>query len=68
MSWHLDKDDFYEMFQEILEDRGLEDAKQWAWVGFEYTQEQYNILYKENKELKDEILRLKNNKIEKSES
>jgi hypothetical protein len=68
MSWHLDKNDFYEMFQEIFEERGMEGVKEWAWVGLEYTQDQYDILYKENRELKDEIIRLKNNQIEKSES
>ena len=68
MSWHLDKDYFYERFQEVFEEQGMEGVKEWAWVNLEYTQEQYNILYKENMELEDEILRLKNNKIEKSES
>ncbi len=67
MSWHLDKNDFYEMFQEIFKERGIEGAKEWAWVGLDYTQYQYDILYKENRELKDEIIRLKNNQIEKSE-
>jgi hypothetical protein len=33
MSWHLDKDDFYEMFQEIFEERGMEGVKEWAWSG-----------------------------------
>jgi hypothetical protein len=32
MSWDVDEKEFYETFAEITEDRGLEDAKKWAWA------------------------------------
>jgi hypothetical protein len=32
MSWDVDEKEFYETFAEITEDRGIEDAKKWAWA------------------------------------
>ena len=31
MSWDVDEKEFYETFTEITEDRGIDEAKRWAW-------------------------------------
>ena len=40
MSWDVDEAEFYETFAEIAADpnRGLEDAKRWAWSALDWTQ------------------------------
>ena len=50
MSWDVDQVEFYETFAEIEADRGIEDAKAWAWSALDSTQ----------KELRAETARLQN--------
>jgi hypothetical protein len=38
MSWDVDEKEFYETFAEITEDRGLEEAKKWAWAALDRPQ------------------------------
>ena len=38
MSWDLDKDEFFETFEEISQDQGLDEAKRWAWEIINYLQ------------------------------
>lgn len=51
MSWDVDEKEFYEAFAEITEDRGLEDAKRWAWSALDWTQKE---LRKKEEELTEE--------------
>jgi hypothetical protein len=52
MSWDVDEKEFYEAFAEITEDRGLEDAKRWAWSALDWTQKELRERDKENDELR----------------
>jgi hypothetical protein len=40
MSWDIDEKEFYETFAEIESDRGIEDAKLWAWSALDWTQKE----------------------------
>lgn len=40
MSWDVDEKEFYETFAEIESDRGIEDAKRWAWSALDWTQKE----------------------------
>lgn len=40
MSWDVDEKEFYETFAEIESDRGIEEAKQWAWSALDWTQKE----------------------------
>jgi hypothetical protein len=40
MSWDVDEKEFYETFAEIESDRGIEDAKLWAWSALDWTQKE----------------------------
>jgi hypothetical protein len=51
MSWDVDEKEFYETFAEITEDRGLEEAKRWAWSALDWTQKE---LRKKEEELTEE--------------
>jgi len=51
MSWDVDEVEFYETFAEIAEDRGLEDAKKWAWSALDRPQMELRESEKEIKEL-----------------
>ena len=51
MSWDVDEKEFYETFTEITEDRGIEEAKRWAWSALDWTQKE---LRKKEEELTEE--------------
>ena len=51
MSWDVDEKEFYETFAEIESDRGIEEAKQWAWSALDWTQKE---LRKKEDGVKDE--------------
>ena len=51
MSWDVDEKEFYETFAEITEDRGLEEAKRWAWSALDWTQKELRERDKEIGEL-----------------
>jgi hypothetical protein len=51
MSWDVDEKEFYETFAEIESDRGLEEAKRWAWSALDWTQKE---LRKKEDGVKDE--------------
>ena len=51
MSWDVDEKEFYETFAEITEDRGLDEAKRWAWSALHWTQKE---LRERDKELTEE--------------
>ena len=51
MSWDVDEKEFYETFAEITEDRGIEEAKRWAWSALDWTQKE---LRKKEEELTEE--------------
>jgi hypothetical protein len=38
MSWDVDEKEFYETFAEIESERGIEEAKRWAWSALDWTQ------------------------------
>lgn len=40
MSFDIDEKEFYETFAEITQDRGLEEAKRWAWSALDWTQQE----------------------------
>lgn len=40
MSWDVDEKEFYETFAEIESERGIEEAKQWAWSALDWTQKE----------------------------
>jgi len=52
MSWDVDEKEFYETFAEITEDRGLDEAKRWAWSALHWTQKELRERDKENDELR----------------
>jgi hypothetical protein len=52
MSWDVDEKEFYEGFAEITEDRGLDEAKRWAWSALDWTQKELRERDKENDELR----------------
>jgi hypothetical protein len=52
MSWDVDEKEFYETFAEITEDRGLDEAKRWAWSALDWTQKELRERDKENDELR----------------
>lgn len=52
MSWDVDQKEFYETFAEITEDRGLDEAKRWAWSALHWTQKELRERDKENDELR----------------
>ena len=52
MSWDVDEKEFYETFAEITEDRGLEEARRWAWSALHWTQKELRERDKENDELR----------------
>lgn len=52
MSWDVDEKEFYETFAEITEDRGLDEAKRWAWSALRWTQKELRERDKENDELR----------------
>ena len=52
MSWDVDEKEFYETFAEITEDRGLDEAKRWAWSALHWTQKELRERDKENHELR----------------
>jgi len=51
MSWDVDEKEFYETFAEIESERGIEEAKQWAWSALDWTQKE---LRKKEDGVKDE--------------
>jgi len=55
VSWDVDEVEFYETFAEIAADpnRGLEDAKRWAWSALHSTQQELRERDKENRKLRD---------------
>ena len=52
MSWDVDEKEFYETFAEITQDRGLDEAKRWAWSALHWTQKGLRERDKENDELR----------------
>jgi hypothetical protein len=52
MSWDVDEKEFHETFAEITEDRGIEEAKRWAWSALDWTQKELLERDKENDELR----------------
>jgi len=40
MSWNIDEEEFYETFSEIESERGIGEAKKWAWSVIDYTQKE----------------------------
>jgi len=44
MSWNIDEEEFYETFSEIESERGIDEAKKWAWSVIDYTQEELKTL------------------------
>lgn len=52
MSWDVDEKEFHETFAEITEDRGLDEAKRWAWSALHWTQKELRERDKENDELR----------------
>ena len=55
MSWDVDEKEFYETFAEITQDRGLEEAKRWAWSALDWTQQELQTRDKENLKLRDTL-------------
>ena len=55
MSWYVDEKEFYETFAEITQDRGLEEAKRWAWSALDWTQQELRERDKENRKLRDTL-------------
>ena len=55
MSWDVDEKEFYETFAEITQDRGLEEAKRWAWSALDWTQQELRTRDKENLKLRDTL-------------
>ena len=55
MSWDVDEKEFYETFAEITQDRGLEEAKRWAWSALHWTQQELRTRDKENLKLRDTL-------------
>jgi hypothetical protein len=51
MSWDVDEKEFYETFAEIESERGIEEAKRWAWSALDWTQKE---LRKKEEGVKDE--------------
>lgn len=51
MSWDVDEKEFYETFAEIESERGIEEAKRWAWSALDWTQKE---LRKKEDEVKEE--------------
>ena len=51
MSWDVDEKEFYETFAEITEDRGLEEAKRWAWAALDWPQMEFRESEKKIEEL-----------------
>ena len=51
MSWDVDEKEFYETFAEITEDRGLEEAKRWAWSALHWAQQENRESEKKIEEL-----------------
>lgn len=52
MSFDIDEKEFYETFAEITQDRGLDEAKRWAWIALDWTQQELRERNKENDELR----------------
>ena len=55
MSWDVDEKEFSETFAEITQDRGLEEAKRWAWSALDWTQQELRERDKENRKLRDTL-------------
>ena len=51
MSWDVDEKEFYETFAEIESERGIEEARRWAWSALDWTQKE---LRKKEDGVKDE--------------
>jgi hypothetical protein len=51
MSWDVDEKEFYETFAEITEDRGIEEAKRWAWSALHWAQQENRESEKKIEEL-----------------
>ena len=51
MSWDVDEKEFYEGFAEIAEDRGIEEAKRWAWSALHWAQQENRESEKKIEEL-----------------
>jgi len=49
MSFDIDEKEFYETFAEITGDRGLEEAKRWAWSALNWTQQELRNEAEKNK-------------------
>ncbi len=59
MSWDVDEKEFYETFAEIESERGIEEAKRWAWSALDWTQKELRNKESEIKRLHDEISKLR---------
>lgn len=64
MSWDVDQVEFYETFAEIEADRGIEDAKEWAWSALNWTQQELQRVDALGKDVQQTVI----NKVEDSVS